>query len=232
MPYCPDCGVEIGQAPACPLCGATNPRTRAEEKAANFTDDPLSRPFTPQESRKIAWEVLSVAFAIAVIALLSINLIVSGRISWSLYPISTFAFIWVVATSFLVVRKAPRLRIALAALDLPLYLLALGAFVGDSSWAWKLAVPIALFAELVALCVGLIVRASRRKGLNVLSYCLVGAALVCLGVEILVDLYMGGGIRLAWSAITALALVPIASFLLYLHYRVATSTNLRRLFKL
>jgi len=224
--------VEIGDTPACPLCGAANPRIPKAEKPSGSPSAPDSRPFTPQESRKVAWEVLSVAFAVAVVALVAINLLVSARISWALYPISTFVFIWVVASSFLVVSKAPRLRIALTALALPLYLLALGAFVGDSSWAWELAVPIAAFVELVALGVGLVVTLSRRKGLNLLSIGLVGAALVCLGVEILVDLYSSGSVRLAWSAITALALVPIAGFLLYLHYRVATSTNLRRLFKL
>ncbi|HCO49597.1 MAG TPA: hypothetical protein DIT55_09330, partial [Spirochaetaceae bacterium] len=107
-----------------------------------------------------------------------------------------------------------------------------GLLTGDTSWAWRLALPIAIFSELVFAALLLQIRNAKRKGLNILAYILVGVALDCLGIEIFIDLYVSGAIRMSWSAITALALVPIAGFLIYFHYRVATTTNLRRLFKL
>ncbi|MCX7027721.1 MAG: DUF6320 domain-containing protein [Spirochaetes bacterium] len=226
MSYCPDCGVEIGTAPACPLCDAKNPKVQAkaemecdEETGARAASADFlgaaskSEHFTPQESRKIVWEVLSVAFSIAIGSLLAINILVAGRLTWSLYPVATFVFIWVVSTSFLVMRRAPKLRLLLAAAAPLLYLLALGAFTGDFSWAWRLAVPIAIFSEIVCSGIALMILGAKRKGLNIFAYALVGVALICVGVEIFVDLYFHGVIRLTWSAITALALIPIASFL-------------------
>jgi len=247
MPYCPDCGVEIGNAPACPLCGARNPRSTAAAEPdcpdTNEGDHPSRRQgflgevteaesLTVFEKRKIAWEVLSVAFSIAIVALSLINILVAGKLSWSLYPVSAFFFVWVVATAFLVMGETSRLRYVLAILDMPIFLLALGLFTGDMSWAWRLAVPIAIFAEIVIAGVALSVRNAKRKGLNILAFILVGAALICLGVETFIDLFAFGKISLGWSAITAIALIPIAGFLIYLHYRVAKTTNLHRLFKL
>lgn len=247
MPYCPDCGVEIGNAPVCPLCGAQNPRSASAAKPdcpdlsqgghpsrrQGFLGEVAeAESLTIIEKRKIAWEVLSVAFAIAILALSLINILVAGKLSWSLYPVSAFFFVWVVATAYLVMKESSRLRYVLAILDMPVFLLALGLFTGDMSWAWRLAVPIALFAEIVVAGVALSVRNAKRKGLNILAFILVGAALICLGVEIFVDLFAFGKINLGWSAITAIALIPIAGFLIYLHYRVAKTTNLHRLFKL
>ena len=249
MAYCPDCGVEIGDAPACPLCGAKNPRAESREDAAECApcEEEGGSPsrfaaflgeaedvkaLTPRDKRKIAWEVITVALSIATIGLFLINLLVSGRLSWSLYPVSAFIFIAAMATAFLVMDDGRPWRYLVACLDPPLFLLALGLFTGDISWAWRLAVPLAVFSELVAAAVALMTANAKRKGLNILAYALVGAAVECLGIEVFVDLFISGKVWLVWSAITAVSLVPIAAFLLYLHYRVAKSTNLHRLFKL
>jgi len=249
MAYCPDCGVEIGDAPVCPLCGARNPHT-APRGAANecvpCEDDSNAasrfssflgeaedaKALTVREKRKIAWEVVTVALSIATIGLFLINLLVSARLSWSLYPVSAFLFIAIMATAFLVMDETRPWRYLVACLDLPLFLLALGLFTGDFGWAWRLAVPLAVFSELVVAAVALMTANAKRKGLNIFAYALVGAAVECLGIEIFVDLFVSGSVWLIWSAITAVSLVPIAAFLLYLHYRVAKSTNLHRLFKL
>lgn len=243
MPYCPDCGVEIGNAALCPLCGARNPKVEARPEPACgdktdarrsdfFGEAGVAEALTPKEKRKISWEVVTVAFVIASLVITAINILVVGRLSWSLYPVSSFLFIWTMATAFLVLDGRPRLRYTLAALDAPLFLLALGLFTSDLSWAWKLAVPIALFTELVTFSVVLQIRNAKRKGLNVFAFLLIGAAIGCVGIEIFVDLFVLGKIRMGWSAITAIALIPIAVFFLYLHYRVAKTTNLHRLFKL
>ena len=247
MPYCPDCGVEIGGVPSCPLCGARNPRSGAGVEAGcegsdkengdtgrrNFLGEAeMLEKFTLKERKTIAWEVISVAFAVAIIALSSINLLMERRLSWALFPVSALVFLWVIATAILVLNNRSPLYWILAVLDLPVFLIVLGILTGDTSWAWRLALPIAIFAELVIAALLLQIRNAKRKGLNILAYILLGVAVDCLGIEIFIDLFVSGAIRLSWSAITALALVSIAGFLIYFHFRVAKTTNLRRLFKL
>lgn len=241
MSYCPDCGVEIGAAPNCPLCGARNARSpgipecvepEVLPKPGLFGGVGAPEVFTPQEKQKVAWEVMSVAFSIAVGALLAINFLLTGRISWSLYPISSLCFLWVLGSSILVMSPRAWYRNLLLLVDLPLFLLALGWITGDPAWAFDLAIPNAIITELVAIAVLLSVRAAKRKGLNIFALILFGAAVLCIGIEILIDLHTTGKVSLNWSAITAISLIPIAGFLMYLHFRVATTTNLHRLFKL
>ncbi len=241
MSYCPDCGVEIGTAPDCPLCGARNPRfpetpecpePETTSKPGLFGTTAVPETFTPQEKQKVAWEVMSVAFGITIGGLVAINLLLAGKITWSLYPIASVCFLWILGSAIFVMSPQARYRNLLLVIDLPLFLLALGVITGSMSWAVELAIPAAIITELVAIAVLLAIRAVKRKGLNIFALVLFGVVVLCIGIEILIDLHSTGKIRLNWSAITAISLVPIAGFLLYLHFRIVTTANLHRLFKL
>ncbi|MCE1207544.1 MAG: DUF6320 domain-containing protein [Spirochaetia bacterium] len=242
MTYCPDCGVEIGDSPVCPLCGAKNPRQavqpiecaeKPEHDAPYFLADAKTQEtFTAQEKRKIVWEVLSVAFLVATIALFSINLLLSGSLTWSLIPVASFIFLWMLSSAILMLDKHRILRSAILFADAPLFLFALSLITGNPAWSLQLAIPLAVFSETALAFLYIMIVRARRKGLNIIAYTLIAIAILCLGIEIFVDLYIHGIIWLGWSAILAIALFPIAAFLMYLHYRVATSTNLHRLFRL
>jgi uncharacterized membrane protein YuzA (DUF378 family) len=242
MSYCPDCGVDIGDAPVCPLCGAKNPRfvgknleyseTSKSTKPYFLEGTSSSEQFTPQERLKIVWEVLSIAFSIGVAILGAINLLVAGKFSWSLYPISTFVYFWLISAAALKLADSRPFNFIVGGLATPLYLFALSLITGNIKWSISLAIPITIFTEIVAAALVLTIRGTKRKGLNIIAYILVGISLVCVGTEIFVDLYLRQRISLDWSAITAIALLPVAGFLVYLHFRVAKTTNLHRLFRL
>lgn len=247
MAYCPDCGVDIGNAPRCPLCGAENPKlsTACEDREKHILN-PQTAPsgglifegaavpatFSEDERRTIVWEILSVAFGIAILVLGAVNFFVSWRLSWSLYPIISILLVWTEATSLLILRKKHVLSVLLAMASPPLFLLGLGFASGNARWALGLAIPITVLAESLTGAIVLFIATSRHRGLNILAYILTACALLCIGIEAFIDLFVLGRIDLGWSVITAIALVPIAAFLLYLHYRVARTTNLRRLFHL
>ncbi|MCE5256612.1 MAG: DUF6320 domain-containing protein [Spirochaetaceae bacterium] len=243
MPYCPDCGVEIGHVGACPLCGAKNPNAASAKEAGGKEKDKLAtsyflegassdESFTPLEQKKITWEVISIACAIAIGALGAINLLLENRFSWSLYPISTLTFAWMISTAFLMLDRQHLLRDLLLAFAAPLYFLALGAIAGNPAWALDVAVPLAFFIEAVVRAFVYLAAKARRKGLNLIAHGLTGVALICVVTELLLDYYFTGRIQLGWSAIVSISLIPVAGFLLYLHYRVAKATNLHRLFRL
>jgi hypothetical protein len=246
MSYCPDCGAEIGDAPQCPLCGARNPRAGtgpdSEKSCAEPTSEKFSdlrfmlkdaeEEFSGAEKRTIAWEVLSVAFCIAILVLGAVNLFESRQFSWSLYPIVSILLVWVEATSFLVLRKMPVFRVLLSVLAPPVFLMVLGFISKSPRWALGLAVPIAVLVESLTGAVSLVIGKSRQKGLNLIACVLVAIVALCIGLEVFIDLFSRGAVVLEWAPVCAIALLPIAAFLLYLHYRVIKITNLRRLFHL
>ncbi|HBK58152.1 MAG TPA: hypothetical protein DDZ37_02100 [Spirochaetaceae bacterium] len=246
MPYCPDCGVEIGDALRCPLCGAPNPRAGTgsdtqkpcmdagtrKSSELHFIPEVSEKEFSSTEKRTIAWEVLSVAFGIAMLVLAAVNLFESRRFSWSLYPIASMLLLWVEGTALLVLKRNPILRAFLALIAPPAFLVALGFITRSPRWALGLAVPIAVLTESLAGAVFLAIGKSKQKGLNVIAYVLVAIAALCIGLEICIDLFSRGAVVFDWAPICTISLLPIAAFLLYLHYRVAKTTNLRRLFHL
>ncbi len=181
------------------------------------------------ERQKAAWEILSVSLEITSATVFLINLLVSKGISWSLFPLASFMFFGFARPHLL--GRRPRLQ-ACHRDRSPHLSPELGFIIGKGAWAWRLALPICLLAEGIAAIIGLLARNTRRKGLNILAFVLAGCALLCIGIELFIDIFLENPIRPGWSVVTALALLPIAVFLLYIHHRVATSTNLHRLFKL
>lgn len=246
MSYCPDCGVEIGNAETCPLCGIPNPRRKNASAEAECGEAPDTADsgahflgaksddsrFTPAERSKIAFEIATVGCAIALAVIGAVDLLVDPGLSWSLYPIASLVFVWSILAASLAPRLALAARLSVAALALPLFLLCLGFLTGSPAWAINLAVPLAVAVEILVAAVSMAMVKSKRKGLNLIAFFLLGAGVLCLAIEFFLDLYLDAKVNLIWSAITATALVPIAAFLLYLHFRVARTTSLRRLFRL
>jgi len=188
--------------------------------------------FSGPEKLTIAWEVLSVAFCIAILVLAAVNLFASRRFSWSLYPIASILLLWVEATALLVLGKKHVIRVLLSIFAPLVFLVALGFITGNPRWALGLAVPIAVLAESLTGAVILAIVRSKQKGLNLIAYVLVAIAALCIGLEVFIDLFSRGAVFFDWAPICAISLLPIAAFLLYLHYRVIKTTNLRRLFHL
>lgn len=253
MPYCPQCGVELEpEAPRCPLCGT--PRHGSPPESLKSPSPPELSPlpgatggeaprgmfpetgdptlFTLGERKKIAWEVISVAAAVAATTLGAINAAVSQRLSWSLYPLASLAFSWILASGILVLDRRPLLMYLAIFASTPLFLLAIDAIETGLDWSLSLGIPLALLVEAIIAAAAVSLRALERKGLNVVAVFLFCAAALLVGIEGLVGLFLRGRVVLTWSLISLLSLVPMALFLLYLHVRIAHSTNLRRMFRL
>jgi len=63
-------------------------------------------------------------------------------------------------------------------------------------------------------------RKSKKRGLNIVSYIMIGIALFFIGIELSLDLYKRGTLEPVWSIIVAIQLVPIALLFLYLNYKL------------
>lgn len=240
MNLCPNCGVDLGDdARSCPLCGA---RVGPTADKPDLPKKPISRieplydpdgkgNFNAHERLFITREVITVCMAIAAGSAAAINFLVSGSITWSLYPVTTIVFAWLCVGLPLYLPKRPAIAVAAAALGLIGYLAILDWIDGPSvRWFLPLGLPMALACEVFGIGTVMAVAKARRKGLNIVSWILFGVTAICLSIEYLMDNYLRGQVHLEWSAIVAFALVPVGIFLVYIHLRVATTTSLRKFF--
>lgn len=234
MAYCPNCGVELApEAKACPLCGSAVGAPAGADRQAERIFDPEDREkLTDRERQTIVWEILSVSALIAAVAVSAVNLFVEGRLSWALYPLISLAFAWILMSSAFLLGRHPLLSALASALALPVFLLGLDLIGGGLSWSLLPALPIVLVVESSLALVSLFVVRSKRRSVNVIAFVLLGAVLICIGIEAILDLSYGIGLVLTWSSIVAFALVPVSAFLLYLHYRVGRRASLRKIFRL
>ncbi len=255
MPYCPNCGVELGaSALKCPLCGASAvAELGAEERSARAAlgsrpKEEGSSPSSPKagspeaelaasaaggrERDTLRWEVLSVSTLISAIAVCAVNLLTTGNLSWALYPLSSLAFVWVVLTALIELRAKPALGLPIAFVALPAYLLALDFVEGRVSWAWPIGIPIAIIVEASFGLAFYISKLTRWRPLLAMSFFFLAATLSCLGIEGSLSLALLGGIRIRWSGVVAASLIPVSGFLTYVHVRVLHNARIRRLFRL
>jgi hypothetical protein len=233
MPTCPNCRVELAaDASACPLCGTPVGASAAEPSQQSFLDPSGDERLSEAERRTIAWELLSVSAGIGALVVSAVNLLVDRTLSWALYPIASLGLAWILISAPLMLRKRPLAAACIVAVALPAYLVGLDLIDGGLTWAPRLAVPIALMVEASAAAATLASLKTKRKGPNVLAYCLLAVSASCAGVDAAVGFHGYGRIAFGWSAIVASALVPVAAFLLYLHHRVTKKANLRKLFRL
>jgi len=86
---------------------------------------------------------------------------------------------------------------------------------------------------LVAIAVVLLAYTlAKRKGLNIIGWILLAIAEFCIAIEASILMYTNSPFKLFWSSIVASSLIPVALFLFYIHYRIAKSVTLRKLFHL
>lgn len=240
MNLCPNCGVDLGDdARSCPLCGVRlgsyendskpvfNQRTRIEPL---FDPDGKGN-FTPHEKLFITREVLTVCMAIAAGSAAAINFLVSGRFTWSLYPVTAIAFSWLCVGFPLYIPRRPGLAVTVAAVGLLGFLGLIDLIDGPKyTWFVSFGLPLALSIEVFGIGTIVAVVRAKRKGLNIVSLILFGITAICLSIEYITDKFLYGVVHLDWSSIIAFALVPVGIFLVYIHLRIKTTASLRKFF--
>ena len=249
MNYCPSCGVVLGaDVEYCPLCGAapvSEPTAAADAGGTAYPSPEGAEILLPPrqsvhaehelsdaERRRIAVELLSLTFGIALGVSLLADLFISRSLTWSLYASIGIIAVWLLSTLPLILWKRMWIQYAVLAPSLTLLVFLLDAFDGSIDWFLGYGLPITLLFAMDIATVASIIIATRRKGLNVLSVILLGLVAFCVGVEGTVDLSLRGRLSLDWSVIVSFALVPTAGMLFYLHYRIVHRASLRKLFRL
>lgn len=224
MSYCVNCGVELdASAKDCPLCNTPviNPKDLLKEKRT--TPFPQEKGQVEAVKRKDFGILLStVVLAVAVTCGILNAFVFTGSL-WSLAVVGVFIILWVMMIPVVIYRGQPiYVSLLFDGVAVLVYLYLIAYMIGDDDWFYGLGMPVVLWITLLAECFVLCLRKLPRSFLTVSLYIFTAIALLCVGLEILIDFYLYGEMQIGWSAIvaTVCAIVDIA---------IATMLSRRRL---
>ncbi|MBO4562895.1 MAG: zinc ribbon domain-containing protein [Clostridia bacterium] len=207
MSYCVNCGVELGTSERyCPLCGV-----EVNNPAAPF-DENAEKPFPSgaeqirhRTVRVLAARVLSLLLAIPLLSVLLVDLVQDGRLTWSLIPAASIALLFMVAV-FPCLFKKPKvwLFMLFGTLEAALFLFVLHTILGGN-WLWLFALPITLLTGAATIGCCLITTAKRPSLPLKMIVVLLIVMVYVIVLQMLIEIYLAGRIRLDWSLYIAVA---------------------------
>lgn len=203
MSYCVNCGVELETSlKVCPLC--QTPVINPNELRQKQTDSPFPR--EKGQVEKVKRKDMAIFLSVVLTAIGGtcgiLNLLVFQAAAWSLLVIGACIILWVFFIPAVIYTEiSPHAAIFLDGISVGLYLYFLTLVTGNDAWFWQLALPI---MGLVVVVVELFVLCIRKLPVTFLTtalYLISAVAVLCLGLESLIDYFARQKIQLVWSAV-------------------------------
>lgn len=203
MSYCVNCGVELEPSlVACPLCNTAviNPNELPYVKKAS--------PY-PEEKGQVEvvkrkdWAILlSVVCAATSITCGLLNFLVFNASKWSLLVIGVCIIIWVAAIPATLYTRLPIYLSLLAdGMAVGVYLYMITYVTLSDHWFFDLALPIVVLIVCIAEVFTLLERKVAHTFLSTAIYLFGGISILCVGIELLIDRFLGNDLWLSWSAV-------------------------------
>ena len=234
MAVCKKCGVELEKGlKVCPLCNEAADQVEAPipgQKSESY--NPGYSPLTRHEKARLFWEIATLFHFSALAVTILIDLITSGKLSWSLYVatcvLASYIYITLITLSY---RKLWIFLPGLLINSLGLLVL-VDLFDSGINWFVNPGLPLAgFFVALLGLVMFYAYRA-RQIGFNIVAFAALAVAAYCILAEIFISLAKTHEVSLSWSVIVAACILPFSLFLFFFHYRLKRGTSLRRFFHL
>ena len=204
MSYCVNCGVELdASARECPLCNTPVINPRELEKMAM-----AQRPFPTEKGQVETVKRKDLGILVSMVVLATavtcgiLNALTFQDSLWSLAVIGACIILWVIMIPAVIYTKQPvYVSLLYDGGAVALYLFMLSYLTGPRDWLWGLGVPITALVTVLGEIFTFCVRRLPRSFLTVSLYLFTAVGLLCMGLEILIDRYVGGSIALSWSAV-------------------------------
>lgn len=234
MSYCVNCGVELAKSEKrCPLCDVEviNPAAPFDESAARPYPKHVER-INERVDRRYAAIFISLLMLIPLFITIFMDLIVNGGgFSWSLYVIGGTALLFTCAIlPMLLQNRRPALYVLLDGAALAILLLLIER-VGGSRWFLPLGLPLAALATaftLISLCV--FSKKARLDPLVRWAVQLTLTGLLTVGVELIVDRFLGQLSFPRWSMYAMFPCLVLSVCLLTLNRKAKVKDEIRRRF--
>lgn len=231
MAICPVCHVEFENSTTCPLCGHS--ASVPENNAGCF-------PETEQEDHDIhtsslgfrlnMWGAISILSLAPLFLTLSIDIIFSKTISWSVYPLCILLSMWLYGTSVFFLKNHPLFLVLSFFLITCAMLFCIDFFSGGLRWFFPVALPLSVTLFSIIALIAVLSYLAARIGFNLVAFILFGIIVFCMACDIVLHLYLYDSFKASWSMVILAALLPTGGFFIYLHYILKKSIELKKIF--
>lgn len=228
MPYCPKCGVEV-ESKKCPLCSYEIKRNIHTKP---FSHDIINNKKKLHLTTKDKYNIFNVSTLFLCLIVAGVNLtidfLINSSITWSIFPVIAVTTAALITTAAIQVRGV--LKVGLILIFVLLMLLAIDLFIEEVRFFLGISLPIMCVISLLSFGVVLVSRKSRKRGANIAGYIILATSLFTVSVDIIIQNFINHRIKVSWSLITSVSLIPIALFLLYIHFSLSKKVDLNKVF--
>jgi hypothetical protein len=234
--YCNNCGVELeDNMQHCPLCGtAVADKVSADEMQLHSTTKWPGSSYVhkqmSQPQKKLTWEIVSLILLSGAVATFVVDFIINNRITWSEYPMAVCLSIFCYISLFAFSGQTTLIKTTGGFILSSICMVLLDVLTGGINWSIGLGVPLLLVSNLVIFMLIVVIRRSRAKGINLIAYAFVGAALICISIEGVVSFFKNKFLEFQWSIIVGACIVPVVIVLLFVHFRLKKGRSLEKTF--
>jgi len=216
MSYCVNCGVELHSSlESCPLCNTPVINPKELQKAKN--PSPYAREkgqVDVVKRRDMAILIITVLVATSLSCLLLNIFVFTGR-PWCLYIIGLCLMLFVLAIPTLTHTRFPiYIYLLLDGFTVGFFLYMISFNTSDNRWFYKLALPIVVLTTILVEILALLLKHLPVSFLTTALYVFIEIALLCVGLELLIDHYLGVPLHLVWSAIVLTVCGVISAMLI------------------
>jgi ABC-type transport system involved in cytochrome c biogenesis permease subunit len=230
MTICINCGVELDDGlNICPLCGKDPVNKGKEEHISNNISSGIIQ-LQRKENRGYFWE-LSGIIAFSGIAVCTIlDLIISKRLSWSLFSDVSICAAWVILTLYQFAYKRTLIVVTFLLLTILAALYLIDLIATGREWFFPVGLPVTIALFISAGTIIILYRTIHLKGLNIIASAFIVLSGYCIITEVIFDKYLKGFVDLQWSLIVAVSILPVALVFFFYHYRLKKGNRLDSFF--
>lgn len=230
MSYCSKCGVKVdSNVKKCPLCNIPIHHFDNSPSSGNYPERKNKASMTNKQIRTLTWHILSLIFTISFLIVLSVDLVINSKITWSGYPMTGIGAAWLITTFILLFLRKPLIIVIGNSFSILCCLLLIDIFDGNLNWFLQLGLPIWGMVTAIVVTIFILIITLKNPGAEVTGIAFILIGFFCIGLELLVSAFMGN-ISLKWSFIVLSIMLPLGSFLIIYHYALRKKYDLSKVF--
>jgi len=214
MPYCVNCGVQLGDnALECPLCQTEVIVRNNNKDNEKIQASKLEKELIENELDRSLWiKIISITLLIPFSITLIINWIFQNSLSWSLYVTASVLLVWIWTASLFLFRKNRFQKwLPIATFSLLGYLYIIENISRTNGWFFSIAVPIVSSLSILIGTLSYLIKNRVIRELQIPSSLFLGIGLLCFVANGSINFFNHQVVKLDWSLIV---MVPCAAFLL------------------